>query len=646
MKRALLLLLSALLISLALPALADAPELALSLPSGFYELPQRLEIRCDAPDAVIYYTLDGSVPDQNALRYEGGIPLDLTVDKADVLMKIGGTSASGDFIPQQDFPTGHVVRAVAIRKNGQTSPVVSGTYFIGYDRAALHGDLPLMLLVTDPDGLFGYEQGIYVMGKVYDEWAAAQTEAFKPRDAEANYTQRGSDWERPITVTYLPAEGVGFTQDMGVRIKGDASRLYNQKSLRLVAREQYGSKNVKYELYPDNVREEDGGVVDRYKSFTLRNGGNDCDYAKIRDPFITRLAEGMHLETAQAMPCIAYINGEYWGLYTLVEEFSDNYFQYHYGVDSKNVVIVKCGELEEGEDADLKLYEEMFRFIAKQDMSDPAMYERAGKLLDLDSFADLCALHLYTGNNDGVFQYNNWQMWRVRKPEKGHPYGDGKWRVILYDSDITAGVFSNGEGAQIDNLTLLSENYGGEHPARLFTALLKNDDFRLKVIRALADIRNLYFDKERTATLLAAMTEEYLPHVPDTLRRFGPEWTQWGPEMYYADQLKKLGGYFEARWDAFMPMVQKAFALNEPCKVTIQVNGQGQVYLNGRSVAAQPGAEYLYFIEGGLSAAAIPSAGTKFTGWTVSAGAELSAPGAAATEVTFTQSITLTANFE
>ena len=50
-----------------------------------------------------------------------------------------------------------------------------------------------------------------------------------------------------MTVTYLPGDGSeGFTQDMGVRIKGGASRGNNQKSLRLIAREQYGEKQLKY----------------------------------------------------------------------------------------------------------------------------------------------------------------------------------------------------------------------------------------------------------------------------------------------------------------------------------------------------------------------------------------------------------------
>ena len=55
---------------------------------------------------------------------------------------------------------------------------------------------------------------------------------------EANYTQRGKEWERPVYCEYLSADGsVLFGQDMGIRIMGAASRNESQKSLRLTARE-------------------------------------------------------------------------------------------------------------------------------------------------------------------------------------------------------------------------------------------------------------------------------------------------------------------------------------------------------------------------------------------------------------------------
>jgi len=511
MRKHTLLLLALLLCLLAAPALADAPEISFSHESGFYGFPLALTISCSDKKADIYYTTDGTVPDETSHRYGKDIYLDWSSILEEKLTRIGGTNAAGDYIPDTTFPVGHVIRAVAINRDGERSAVISGTYFINVKREELYGEIPVMCLVLDPASLFDYETGIYVLGKTFDEWAAQQTEEFKPREVTANFTQRGKAWERPVSVTYLPYDAKGFTQEMGLRIKGGVSRTAYQKSLRMVAREEYGSKNVRYELFPDNVREEDGGIVSKYKSFTLRNGGNDCDYSKMRDAYISRLATGLNFETADSHPCIAFINGEYWGLYTLTEEYTNNYFQYHYGMDDKNVIIVKCGEIEDGEDEDILLYDQLFTVICQNDMSVPKYYEQAENLLDMQSFADYCAAHLYICNGDGPFQRNNWQMWRVRAPDEAYENADGKWRMILYDTDISSDLFGSDMEPEVDNITpVLNETYTGHHPARLFSSLMANETFRDMFIMACCDVRNQYFRENRVREFMTQLEPSYL----------------------------------------------------------------------------------------------------------------------------------------
>ncbi len=647
-----LVLLLALLRLLPLCAQADAPELTFSLESGFYEYPMPLEITCDSKKATIYYTLDGSTPDETSLVYDGALTLLWSNDREDVLTKITGITAGETFVPTVDFPTGHIVRAVAITPKGERSEVVSGTFFIGYDRKALYGDTAVMLLAIDPEDLFDYDRGIYVTGRVYDEWAAQQTGHYESWQATANFTQRGDEWERPVTVTFLPAEGEGFTQAMGVRIKGGASRGNNQKSLRLIARAEYGEKTVDYILYPDNVREEDGGVVEKYKSFTLRNGGNDCDFGKIRDPYIANLATGLRFETAQNMPCIAFLNGEFWGMYTLNEEYTDNYIQYHYGIDNDNVITVKCGEVDDGAEKDIELFAQMFDFIAGGDMSDGESYAKAGEMLDLGSFADYCALQFYIDNQDGPFHNNNWQMWRVRKADgKAHAYADGKWRMMLYDTDFSSDIYGDGSNSGVDSITpvLTGTGYQGWHPALLFNSLIQNEDFQREFILACCDVRNLYFSQKRTAALLDEMSAQYVPYVPLTMQRFGPQWVNWNPEHHFKGELEQLGKFFEGRSNRFTDIVKKVFDLGNAFTVTVKINNpeKGEVYLNGRNVPTAHNARVKYFGEYGLTATAVPAQGAVFTGWTVShESVALSDPDGLTTQVTFQRVFTLTANFE
>ena len=634
-------------------AFATELELTLSADSGFYAAPFALEMKANSKKATIYYTLDGSVPDENSLVYAGALTLKDSSTRPDVLMRITGINSAEDYIPKQDFPTAHVVRAVAITPKGEKSNVVSATYFVGYDRKALYGDTAVVCLVTDKDNLFNYETGIYVLGQVFDQWAPQQSEPFEDWQAVANFTQRGDAWERPVSVTFLPVDGEGFTQDMGMRIKGGASRGYHQKSIRLIAREQYGDKNVNYAIYPDNVREEDGGVVDKYKSFTLRSGGNDSIFGKIRDPFTANVATGLRFETAQNMPVIAFINGEYWGVYTLNEEYTDKYIQYHYGIDDNNVVMIKNGELDEGEEADFALFEEMYEFIAWEAMEDPEIYAQACEMLDMGSFADYWAVQLFIANEDGPVDNNNWQMWRARERDVStHAYGDTKWRMMLFDGDYTAGIYSSGDNANWDNVgpTLTTTDLSGDYnPTWMLQNLLLSEEFKQLFIQACCDVANVYFTPSRTADILKEMTDQYLPYVPDSLRRFGPQWVTWDAKNHVKNNMKAIEKFYKTRASNFLSMVQDAFELDNPVVVNIKIKGRdkGEVFINGRSVEVVNNAQLRLFAGVPLTITAVPEQGASFKGWSTShKTAILEDASALTTQVTFERMFSLTATFE
>ncbi|MBQ3157736.1 MAG: CotH kinase family protein [Clostridia bacterium] len=635
-----------------LPALADAPVLTFSEPSGFYASEISLEITCDDPKATIYYTLDGSMPDEKSTVYAGPLSLTDSSQRVDVLVRETGINSAEDYIPTTDFPTGRVVSAVAVNKKGEASAVLSGTYFIGYDRKALYGDTAIVCLVTDADNLFDPETGIYVLGNIFERWAAQQTEPFEDWEAQGNFTQHGKEWERPVSVTFMSANGDVHTQNMGMRIKGGASRGYHQKSIRLIARSEYGDKNVNFAIYPDEICEADGELLAKYKSVTLRSGANDVQFAKIRDPYITNLSKGLRFETAANMPAIAFINGEFWGMYTLNEEYTDKYIQYHYGIDDKNVIMVKTSELEEGEEGDFDRFLEMYEFIAWEDMEDPEVYAQACEILDMGAFADYCAMQFFIVNEDGPFHNNNWEMWCVREPDPSvHPYADGKWRMMLYDTDYSSGVYVNGGNFDLDNISpvLYGEDYEEYNPALMLQNLMLSEEFRLELIRACCDVSNLYFSAARSEQILDEMRAQYEPYVPDTLRRFGPQWVTWHPESHYDSHLDNLERFFQKRASTFPDIVKTAFDLENPVAVNIRIENRdkGAVYINGRDIEVKNNDRLRLFAETGVTVTAVPAEGATFKGWSVSHdSAVIADPAALTTEVSFSRMITLTATFD
>lgn len=660
MKR-IALLITALLLLFALLPLAAAEEsyedatLTFSLPSGFYPEAQELEITCSVEDSLIYYTTDGSLPTEDSQILDYALELGDTTDLPNVLSAIGGICPDELYIPEHNVMKAHVIRAMAWLPDDTYTPVYSATYFIGADREELYGDLPIFSLMMDYDDLMGYENGIYIMGKAYDDYMAEDGRKLDAWDYPANYQIRGRAGERPVAVEYLPFEGEGFTMDMGIRIKGGASRSYNAKSLRLIAREEYGQKALEYPVFENNLREDGTGTVEKYKSITLRAGGNDVRFAVIRDPVIQKLSEGMAFTSQATRPCIVFINGEYWGVKTLTEEYSDNYIQYNYGVDNKNVIIMKNGELEEGEEEDVLLWEEMYDFITGNDMSDPANYAAACEMVAMDELVDLTAMHLYIYNKDGIFENNNWQMWRARETDDTNPVADGKWRFLSYDVDFSSGVYDAGKTHTEDNISpvlLDPVEHEHRHTGLLVRALWQNEDFRRELLTALCDARNIYFDANRFAGIFSGFRAEYEPYMPETFRRFGPGWIAgWDPAHYYSEKLDEITVFFGGRYKSFPWLMKKVFALSEPYDVSVSVTdaAKGSVILNGDSLddftTLEQGFVGMYFPETPITLTAVPAEGATFTGW-LADGCTLADAASPTIQVTVSEAASLTAQFE
>lgn len=618
---------------LATPTILPTPTpegnyVGFSVDSGFYEKSQDVALSCNVEGALIYYTLDGSTPDKTSILYQNPVKITRKLYTENVLSSQTGISASNFYLPDFSVDKGTVIRAIAYLPDGTTTPVAHASYFIDLDRAQ-YGDVPVISLITDFENLYDYETGIYVLGKSYDDWIAEDPSRknLEGWQKHGNYSNRGDEWERPISVELITADGTaGFKQNMGVRIMGGASRNQAQKSLKLIAREEYGKKNLKYELIPGNYNS-DGELIDKYKSFVLRVGGNDADFGRLRDPYLQTLASDARFMTQQSTPCIVFLNGEYWGLYTITEDYTDNHFENNYGVDNKNVILIKRGEVEEGEEEDLSLFRDMYLFLTKNDMSNQEFYEAACELVDMGSFIDYFAFELYIHNKDSIFENNNWRLWRVRETDMATPYSDGKWRFAAYDNDFSTGIYDGAGAASADNISAIikqssymerQSNIKNYFPIELFRSLLENDTFREELILALCDMRNIYFEPKLTKSVLDEMSGPYLKLMPDTFKRFGPDWIAYGdPVSYYEGKIKDLNKYMAGRYVAMPNMLRKVFDLSSPSKLTISTDdaAMGFVEINNRPVHLTADFGGMYFAETTVTVTAIPAEGYKFVGW-------------------------------
>ena len=628
-----------------------------SLESGFYDKDQEVTLYCNAADAKIYYTLDGSTPTRQSTLYEGPVTIKNRTSEPNVLSAQTGIAPGNNFVPNFKVDKGTVIRAIAVLPDGTETSVFHATYFVGIDRAK-YLDVPVVSLITDFDNLFDYETGIYTLGKTYDDFVSDPVNAaLESWQMQGNYTNRGREWERPVSVELITAnETPGFKQNMGMRIMGASTRNQAQKSLRIYAREDYGKKNLKYELIPGNMKSDGTDILRKYKSFVLRIGGNDADFGRLRDPYLQNLVQGANFDTQQHTPCVVFINGEYWGMYTITEDYSDNYFENNYGIDNNNIVLIKKGEVEDGEETDIELYYDLFNFMTCNDMSDAANYAKACELLDMDSFIDYCAFNLYIFNKDSMFDNNNWRMWRVRTADGATQWSDGKWRMAVYDTDFSTGIYDGPDSANTDNISGVLEAYSDEEytknieeyaPIEIFRSLLANESFKHDFILALCDMRNIYLEPKVAKKELDSMSGTYTTLLSDSWKRFGPDWIAMNPEGHHASKLKDLSSFISKRYVAMPNMVKKIFGLESAAKLTLNSNDKtmGTILVNGRELDLSFDFGGMYYPGLTVTITAVPADGYKFAGWKVKKG-DIADTTSATLTFTIESGVTLQALFE
>ena len=471
----------------------------------------------------IFYTLDGSIPTKNSIRYKNRITLTKYSSPDQLVLNENKELMAHEGINSDDnIPKATILRAVSIAPNGTIGPIETKTFFIGTDISDYYGNVAVFSLVTDPKNLLDYNKGILVKGKIYDEWSKTKDGMKVLNDnikyeIQGNFTQKGKEWEREATLELFDGSNNSIWQEnVGIRLKGNKTRFYSQKSFNIYFRKEYGNKVLKYELFKDN-KDINGKIINKYEKFSLRNGGNDTEFLKYKDQFLQDLVKSRKVDTQTGRPAILFINGEYWGIYNLQEKYSDTYYSEHYNIDKDNIIVIKESELDEGEEEDIKLYDELMKY-ANKDLSNEEIYNEFKEIVDIDSMLDYFAIEIYIGNSDwgeenGILK--NTQLWRVRKPD-GSLYGDGKWRWSLYDLEYSSSLY----GQKETNVNYNTIKQAIERQP-LFKSVMKNEEFRSCFYNTLKEIGNNNFNSEKLNTILDNYETTWSSYLLDYYRRFG-----------------------------------------------------------------------------------------------------------------------------
>jgi hypothetical protein len=444
-------------------------------PSGFYKDEIVLEVLGDLPNgSAVHYTLNGREPTINDPILTGGLSLnEFNVQEVSIAQIPTG---KGWHLPKE-VKVIHVIKAQVYVNNKPEGAVLHGSYFINNSGNPSYS-LPVISLLTEPSSFFANETGIYVEG-----------------DNE-NYFGRGEQWERPVHVEYFNKSGsLIFGQDAGVRIFGGTSRIKPQKSLKLFARKSYGKKTFDEAFFGEDYD-------DKFQRLVLRSLITDWGPSAMTDDLIQEIVhqkEESNFEYLRRSYAIVYLNGEYWGIHSLREDFSDEFIERKFGIPEDEV-------LELGNE-----FSQLLSYIVDNDMQQLSYYQYVTSQLEIDAFIDYMATEIFFGNID--WPRVNYSFWKQQ--------GVGKWRPLLFDLDGTCKVYNEDLLRYVHDI---QRYHSPVHEEALLIKvlghLLENENFRQQFLMQLIELIQYRFTPDFTTGVQDELIRTLDPEMKEHIKRW------------------------------------------------------------------------------------------------------------------------------
>ena len=372
-------------------------------PSGLYRGELTVTLSAD-PGAQVRYTVDGSIPTlDNSTPYTA--PL-LVTDSV-------------------------VIRARAFQGGLQPSETVTVSYIMN-----TYHTLDVISLVCEPSQLWDPQTGL-----LSEEQDHSERNKKNPNDTAIIKQKENGEpdlpFKTPVYRTYGKDDRPGYIEFFNIQtgecyisqgIKMDLMGAYSldmpQKSFKIRAQAALGEKYFNYPLFPDRE-------YTQYKSFTLRNSGNDNVWTRVNDGMQTRLIDkylDSPILTLAWRPVIVYLNGQYWGHYNLRERKDRFSMAQHEGLDLErdkeiyeNVTIIR-GSLsaDQGSSKEYRAMVNEFKNLKPNERPQDLQY--IYDHIDVDSYIEWFAIKMYFGDSDpGNIMY--YQM------------PGGKWKCVMFDLD-------------------------------------------------------------------------------------------------------------------------------------------------------------------------------------------------------------------
>ncbi|HXR82453.1 MAG TPA: lamin tail domain-containing protein, partial [Saprospiraceae bacterium] len=520
---------------------ADTP--VISPAAGFYQTDQSITISGND----VRYTTDGSEPNDTSPLYSGPFIVSAT----------------------------SVIRARSFEPGRLAGSTACASYFIGENT-----QLPVLSITAKPGDLFDLGDG-----------------------GLAAYDDYNSGRKAPVHLEYFDKDrNLAFSENASLRPVGGYSIAFDQKNMQFSFDEDFGA--VDEVNYPIFAR--DKPHIQRYREFRVRNMDDDWSSTRIRDVVANQLTAPTHCATTGYQHMSVFINGEYWGHYGGREVTNEYYVRDNHGADPDQVDQILTSYFEN----DKYLVDEgtgdaffaMSDFIIQHDMSDPANFAAAQKLVDWENWVDYFAAEMYLANGDWFpsVYFNNIRSYRAP---------DLRWRYIMFDV-----TYSQGHGVSESTNILYDALANPSVPNRytdMMNSLLQNEGFERYFINRFADLINEYW----TPVKATAIIEDNAAEIASEINR---QSARWGSQdsVTWRDLVHDLREFHAVRRVYQRDQIQDYFELNGQVDINLRVEPAeaGVIHINTIIPEKYPWAG-IYFNGNPVTITAVANPGYSFDHW-------------------------------
>ena len=271
---------------------------------------------------------------------------------------------------------------------------------------------------------------------------------------------------------------------MDIRIAGKTSRRQPKRSFNIIANERDGDKKIKYKLF-------DSKDIDRFEGISVRadaTSGRNVSVLVVGERFKNELIYEVndqmdgHVSMQAYEPVLLFLNGEYYGIYNMMERKGRDFIEQNHGVKEMDILTYQDPKPVRGSAEE---YDNLITYIQTHDITQDSVYAVVCEQVDIESYIDQWVYETYAGAHDiGV----NIRCWKSTEP-------GSKWKWITYDEDSWNSVYENSfvyflEVEQIP----------------LFGRLILNPTFRDAYLNRTMDYLNTTLQAENVLRLLEKIT--------------------------------------------------------------------------------------------------------------------------------------------